>query len=341
MNQTARVIYFTAPEEIELREEKLPDLRGGERLFSSTLQAISPGTERLMYRGEFPQGLAAEPGIDGFDGSFEYPFRYGYINVCRDEEENRYFAFRDHCSAFTANPEELIPLPGWLDDRAALLLPHTETALSIIHDLNPHLGSRILIVGAGVLGSLTALILTRFHGCSVVIADRHSDKAAWFDNGDEGPFTASLVTAREGWTDELQRTQGAFDAAVDCSASADGLQACIDSVAMEGTIIAASWFGDIRVPLNLGRSFHRKRLKLVSSQVSTLGRAMPSLWTKERRMGLAMRLIADLSPLFLISHTFSFSRAREAYTLIGTTRRSFGLVALEIQRNGQNSGQGG
>jgi threonine dehydrogenase-like Zn-dependent dehydrogenase len=341
MSGTARVIYFIAPKEIELREEKLPALSGGERLFYSTLQAISPGTERLMYRGEFPQGLTAEPGIDGFDGSFEYPFRYGYINVCRDEEENRYFAFKDHCSAFTANPEDLIPLPGWLDDRAALLLPHTETALSIIHDLNPHLGSRILVVGAGVLGSLTALILTRCHGCSVVIADVHSGKKAWFGESGKRLFSADFISAGEGWTEELRRTRGAFDAAVDCSGSADGLQACIDSVAMEGTIIAASWFGDILVGLNLGRDFHRKRLKLVSSQVSTLGAAMPFLWTKKRRIRLAMEIIADLSPLFLISHTFSFSRAPEAYTLIGTTRSSFGLVALEIPDNGLNKKQGG
>ena len=315
----AQVLYFTAPGEVQLRDEFLPEPRDGEQLFISRLQAISPGTERLMFSGTFPKGLEADPGMDGFDGRFDYPFRYGYINVCTDEEGRRYFAFKDHCTAFVADPGKLIRLPDTLTDRQALLLPHTETALSIIHDLHPRMGERILITGAGILGSLTALVLSMHNGCRVTISDPHPEKAGWFRRTPGALFPPRFVTCSE----------TGFDAAVDCSGNPDGLQTCIDSVGMEGRVIAAGWFGDQIAPLNLGRSFHRKRISLISSQVSNLAPELGPLWSKKRRMAVAMEIISAISPIHLISHSFSLADAANAYTLIGTIQESFGLVALE------------
>ena len=321
----ARVLYFTAPGEVQLRDEPVAEPRDGERLFMSRLQAISPGTERLMFSGTFPEGLEADPGMDGFEGRFGYPFRYGYINVCTDEEGSRYFAFKDHCTAFMADPGKLIRLPDTLSDREALLLPHTETAVSIIHDLNPRIGERILIIGAGILGSLTALILSMHHGCRVTISDPHPEKADWFRRTPGALYPPRFVTGSG--TKPLAEAE--FDSAVDCSGNPAGLQTCIDSVGTEGRVIAAGWFGDQIAPLNLGRAFHRKRITLISSQVSNLGAGLGPLWSKERRMAVAMEIISAISPIQLISHSFSFSNATDAFTLIGTTRESFGLVALE------------
>lgn len=314
-----RAIYFTAPGRIEIREETLPEPTGDEIELHSLLQAISPGTERLMFNGDFPVGLESEPGMDGFSGSFEYPFRYGYINVARDQNGGRYFAFRDHATAFIARPEELIPLPDALDDELALLIPHTETALSIVQDLNPRLGARIMIAGAGIVGILTAELISRYQGSRVVLVDPLEDKARFLD------------TERVEFHTRAEEAPGfgSFDAAVDASASPAGLQSCIDAVGFESDVVVASWFGDRQVGLNLGRAFHRKRLNLISSQVSHLGYRLGPLWSKERRMDLTLDLVQELQRRDLITHRFSFSRAADAFTLINTPDESFGLVALE------------
>ena len=314
-----RALYFTAPGKIEIREEPLPSPKEGELVLHSCLQGISPGTERLMFIGDFPQGMQSDPAMDGFSGSFDYPFRYGYINVAADDTGRRFFAFRDHVTRFTARPEELIPLPDSMNNETALLIPHTETALSIVHDLNPRLGDRILVSGAGIVGTLTAELLERYQGCTVTVVDPLPDKARFFDKKRIAFFTST------GDVPEF----GNFDAAVDASAAPAGLQSCIDGVGFEGRVLAASWFGDREVGLNLGRNFHRKRLKLISSQVSRIGSSLGSLWNKERRMHLTLQIAESMQRRDLVTHRFPLSRAIDAFTLIDTPDESFGLIALD------------
>ena len=50
-----KIFYFTAPKQIELREESLPALGADEVLVETFCSAISAGTEMLIYRGQFPQ----------------------------------------------------------------------------------------------------------------------------------------------------------------------------------------------------------------------------------------------------------------------------------------------
>ncbi|WP_319478595.1 zinc-binding alcohol dehydrogenase [Marispirochaeta aestuarii] len=314
-----RALYFTAPGKIEIREEPPPSPEEGELILQSCLQGISPGTERLMFTGNFPRGMQSDPAIDGFSGSFDYPFRYGYINVAVDDTGRRFFAFRDHVTRFTARPEELIPLPDSMNNETALLIPHTETALSIVHDLNPHLGDRVLISGAGIVGTLTAELLDRYQGCKVTVVDPLPDKVRFFDTERIAFFTS---------TGEVPG-YGNFDAAVDASAAAAGLQSCIDGVGFEGRVVAASWFGDREVGLNLGRNFHRKRLKLISSQVSHIGPSIGSLWNKERRMQLTLQIVESMRRLDLITARFPLSRSIDAFTLITTADMSVGLIALD------------
>lgn len=66
----------------------------GEVVVTTLFSGISGGTERLIYRGEFPQGLALDDTIDALVGSFRYPFPYGYVCVGEVEDWDRaVFAF--------------------------------------------------------------------------------------------------------------------------------------------------------------------------------------------------------------------------------------------------------
>jgi threonine dehydrogenase-like Zn-dependent dehydrogenase len=66
----------------------------------------------------------------------------------------------------------------------------------------------------------------------------------------------------------------------------------------------------------LGGPFHRRRLRIVSSQVSTVDAALQPRWTAARRLALACDLLPRINLEPLISHRFSLDNAAEAYALV-------------------------
>jgi threonine dehydrogenase-like Zn-dependent dehydrogenase len=68
---------------------------------------------------------------------------------------------------------------------------------------------------------------------------------------------------------------------------------------------------------------------LISSQVSRLAPGLSGRWTKSRRMGFAVELLARLRPSRLITHRFPFEQAAEAYELLDKRPEETGQVLLE------------
>ena len=66
---------------MSVREEALPQLKATQVLVETLFSAISPGTECLIYRGEFPEGMAIDESIVDLSGEFAYPLKYGYAAV--------------------------------------------------------------------------------------------------------------------------------------------------------------------------------------------------------------------------------------------------------------------
>jgi len=56
-----------------------------------------------------------------------------------------------------------------------------------------------------------------------------------------------------------------------------------------GRVVIGSWYGSKPVQLDLGGAFHRSRIRLISSQVSSLAPELSGRWDKSRRFerGLA------------------------------------------------------
>src|SRR3990172_543462 len=135
-------LYFTAPRQISVRQEALPSPGRGQILVKTLLSAISPGTELLIYRGEFPPDLPLDESIAALAGAFAYPLRYGYaavgevVGVGEDLDSTwlgrLVFAFQPHASHFLALMEELLPLPAGLSVEDAVFLPNMETALNFV-----------------------------------------------------------------------------------------------------------------------------------------------------------------------------------------------------------------
>ena len=115
----ARALFHTAPRCVEIRALPTPRQAAGEVLVTTVFSGISGGTERLIYRGEFPEDLALDDTIDALGGAFRYPFAYGYacVGEVRDWDWP-VFAFQPHQDVFSARPGDLISLPAVDPDAA-------------------------------------------------------------------------------------------------------------------------------------------------------------------------------------------------------------------------------
>jgi threonine dehydrogenase-like Zn-dependent dehydrogenase len=106
------------------------------------------------------------------------------------------------------------------------------------------------------------------------------------------------------------------DLAIEASGNAAALDQALEAVAFGGTVVVCSWYGTKQVPLTLGGAFHRRRLRIQSSQVSTIDAALQPRWTHHRRLSLARDLLPHLELRPLISHQFPVEQAAEAFSLV-------------------------
>jgi threonine dehydrogenase-like Zn-dependent dehydrogenase len=68
--------------------------------------------------------------------------------------------------------------------------------------------------------------------------------------------------------------------------------------------------------LDLGASFHRGRISLISSQVSRIAPGLTGRWSPARRMDLAWEMLRRVRPAHCITHRFGLADAASAYALI-------------------------
>ena len=321
---TARAVYFVAPHKVEIRDAPLsagdgpqgrwPGARGYE--IEITTMAISAGTELLIYRGQQPMSLAADDTITSLAGGLAYPLRYGYSAVgalaAGPDAGQRVFAFHPHQDRAVVDAEACVPLPDTLADEDAALLPLVETAITLVHDAAPRYGEAVLVVGLGVVGLLTArLLLDGGYGEVICAEPRPARRVLAAQLGchavgaEEVGEVVQRVTAGRG-----------VDVAIDVSGAPAGMQTGIDSLAFGGTLVAASWLGTRAASLDLGAAFHRKRLQIRSSQVSTIDPALRGRWDKPRVLQLALSTAERLTPGQYVTHRFPLEQAQDAYELL-------------------------
>ncbi|MGE5072658.1 MAG: oxidoreductase, partial [Anaerolineae bacterium] len=80
--------------------------------------------------------------------------------------------------------------------------------------------------------------------------------------------------------------------------------------------VVGSWYGEKRASLDLGGTFHRSRISLISSQVSTIAPKLMGRWDKQRRFEVAWDALRRIGPEKWITHEFPIEKASEAYRLL-------------------------
>ena len=309
MPSSAAAVEFAGPGRVHITDVPLRQPGPDEVIVSTRFSGISGGTELLAYRGEIDPGLPLDERIGALDGTFSYPFRYGY--ACVGEADGApVFAYHPHQDHFVARRDELVPLPPGMDLRRATLFPLVETALQVTLDAGPVLGDEVVVLGLGTVGALTGMLLQR-GGARVVAVDPlawRRDTAARMGLHAVGPEDAPRGVAL----------------VVEASGHPAALVDALELLAHEGTALVASWYGTKVATVPLGGAFHRRRLTIRSTQVSTIPAALAAKWTIERRRTVAADLLSELPLTMLATHTFPLTAVADAFAALD--RRQEGLI---------------
>ena len=319
-----KVLYFTAPRQVELREETLPVLGDGEVLVETVCSAISAGTEMLVYRGQFPY---LNDSHDNLSSDLNYPFAYGYACagvvketgklVDKDLQNKLVFGFQPHTSSFICHPSSLMIAPASLSAEACCFLPNMETAVNLVQDGAPILGERALILGQGVVGLLVASLLKEFPLETVTTSDSYElRRRASISLDVDDSFDPGKEESSKSDPTQLFAYAKKFDLTFELSGSPSALNEAIEMTSFDGRIIIGSWYGDKQTPIDLGGTFHRSRIKLISSQVSTISPKLSGRWDKARRFEVAWDALERIQPQKWITHRFPIEDAAKAYQLL-------------------------
>jgi NADPH:quinone reductase-like Zn-dependent oxidoreductase len=312
LDERAEALWYVGPGRAEIRSEPLPALHAGEVRIEALYGGISRGTERLVFTGAVPPSEYDRMRAPFMAGHFPFPVKYGYATVGRviagpDALVGRTaFALHPHQTAFTL-PDRVALLPAEVPASRGVLAANMETALNALWDAAPGPADRIAVVGAGVVGCLCAWLAARLPGAAVTLIDVDQSRAT----------VAAALGARFAMP---EGTPEDCDLVIHASASPAGLATALRLAGNEATVLELSWYGEGEIAVPLGRAFHSRRLRLISSQVGKVSPSHRPRWSHERRLAAALALLADPALDVLLAPAVDFHElpAELPRILVGT-----------------------
>ena len=319
-DMTVEQLWFTAPYQLELRRVAKPVPGPGQVLVNTLCSAVSPGTEMLLYRGQMPSSMTLDATISGMQEACSYPLQYGYACVGRVAEvgsdvgsswiNKQVFAFAPHASHFVADLAQLIEVPPDIPPERAVFFANTETAVNLLQDGAPLLGERVVVLGLGTVGLLLTSLLARFPLTELLTSDGIEARRQWSlhlgATGTYHPQDAAKYSGDAQSADLIYEVSGAPEA----------LNSAIEISGFASRIVVGSWYGKKSAPIWLGGDAHRNRLRIITSQVSTLAPELTGRWSKERRYAATWNMLRQIKPEQWISHRAPLAEAAELYQLI-------------------------
>ncbi|HEY6701998.1 MAG TPA: zinc-binding alcohol dehydrogenase [Pseudolabrys sp.] len=297
--EIAQALWYVAPGQAEIREERLAAPRPGEVRVRALFGALSRGTEALVLAGRVPDSEFERMRAPFMGGSFPFPVKYGYATVGRiedgpEEQLGRIvFALHPHQHLFNIPESAIVALPETVLPQRAVLAANMETALNAVWDSSAGPADRIAIVGAGAVGALVAFLCGGLAGAEAMLVDINESRAELAQK--LGVRFAKPETAK-----------GDCDLVVHASGTAAGLRTALALAGEEATVLELSWYGDTPVTAPLGGAFHSRRLRLISSQVGQVASSHRPRWTHSRRLAAAVALLADSRLDALLAPMVSF-----------------------------------
>jgi len=229
------------------------------------------------------------------------------------------FCFHPHESHYATPLNEVIPIPEDIELMEALFLPNMETAVNFMMDGRPVIGERAVIFGQGIVGLLTAALLAQFPLNKLVTLDRYAiRRRASLDMGAHealDPESATLLSDLAALLN-TDSAVGFADLVYELSGNPQALNQAVTVAGFGARVVIGSWYGIKQANLDLGGQFHRNRIRLISSQVSTIAPEFSGRWTKNRRLETAWDMIRKIRPAQFITHQYPVRQANKAFDML-------------------------
>lgn len=321
MKNSAQQLWFTGPQQLEIREQQISKPAAGELLVEVICSAISAGTEMLVYRGQLPSEIALDATIENLQQQ-GYPLQYGYASVGKviqlgdgvDESwlGKNVFAFQPHASHFISRVENVISIPADVAAEDAVFLANMETAVNLIHDGKPLLGERVVVLGQGIVGLLLTSLLGQLPLTDLLVADKWPLRCEHAEKFGASTFNPFVDQERSAQQTRLNTVQGA-DLIYELTGAPDALNLAIDFTGYHSRIVVGSWYGTKSAPVYLGGAAHRNRVQIITSQVSSIAPELSGRWDKARRFDVTWEMIRRIKPSRFISQRSPLAHAQITY----------------------------
>jgi len=255
---------------------EISSIKSNELVIKTLFSGISYGTEKLVYSGKVPKSQKSLMKCPYQEGDFGTDIKYGYINVgkvvdgAKSYLGSNIFSLYPHQDFYKIPYDDVLVIPKKIPLTRCLLIPNLETAINAVWDTLPSAGDRILVIGAGIVGLLTAYLINKIPGINLFVVDKDSSK--------------SKITKKLGikFLDTIPKK---FSARFiyECTGDHRVLNSIRNNITVNSTICVLSWYGDKKSEIALGENFFSKRAKLIMSQVSKISPTRFDLTNQDRR----------------------------------------------------------
>ncbi|WP_328476898.1 zinc-binding alcohol dehydrogenase [Actinoplanes sp. NBC_00393] len=359
-----RNLIVAGPGRLEIAEvpaEPVPD--GGFRA-RTLFSGISTGTELTFLKGTNPAlhaGFDPALGLFGAPPEQAYPVhRLGYMEVA-EVEQSRTPAFPDgtvvamtygHRTGYNGHPlrDRVVPLPAGLDPLLGVYVAHMGPicANGLLHAAADRYGqdvrsladgvrgARVAVVGAGVVGLLTALFARSHGAASVVVVDPTPQRLeiasalgleVLSSKGEEDP----AVTLKTRWR-HADGDRGA-DVVFQCRGQAAALHLALRLLRPQGTVIDLAFYPGGADEVRLGEEFHHNGLGVRCAQIGRVPRGLAHSWDRERLSAATIDLLraeGDAIRKHLVTAVVPFAEAPALLTDLAERRRQEMQVVLSF-----------
>ena len=276
-------------------------------LVKTLYSGVSKGTESLVMSGKVHKSQFEIMKCPFQDGTFSFPIKYGYINIGqiidgpKSLTGKKIFTLFPHQTVFEISINNINFIKN-KNEKKYLLTANMETAVNIFWDSQAKKNDRILIVGLGSVGLLTAYFFKLQGYKNLYVSDINLSKKS----------IAKKLNLNFIHYDKINH----LDCIINTTSNYDVLNNAFTKLNLDGKIIEASWYGEKVAKLNLGNEFHSKRLKLISSQVSNIPLHMQKKHNYKSRLKLAINALNDNKLMVLINSTSKFENLEKDYISI-------------------------
>ncbi len=274
-----QALWHLSPNHSALRQINRPSDPGLMRVRAS-FSMVSMGTERVVALGRVPEDAADTMGTPYMEGDFDFPVKYGYSLVGHDENERPVHCLHPHQDLAYVQPRDLVVLPTGKPLDRMVMASNLETAINATWDAELRPTDEAVVCGFGSVGALLAMTLRLMHGIEPVVFESDSYRRG---------IARDLGFETLGESGRYNDYRLMFNT----SGSAAALQWCLDHASLEAKIVDLSWYGADPVSLRLGSRFHFNRVRLLSSQVSTVAAAKRNVMSRIERRQVAVDLLTD------------------------------------------------